>query len=108
MTRRRLILLALVGVLAIAAGVSLGPAIPARFRRAVGRRPGVIPEDRAGVPNWKVDEHFKKDVFTFVRIEYDSFGARRDWRRRPASEAVSAAMAVAGGAAGPPIFPTAT
>ena len=37
---------------------------------------GVIPEDRAGVPNWKVDERFKKDVFTFVRIEYDSFGGR--------------------------------
>ena len=38
---------------------------------------GLIPEDRAGVPNWKVDEQFKKDVFTFVRIEYDSFGRRR-------------------------------
>ena len=26
------------------------------------------------MPNWKVDERFKNDVFTFVRIEYDSFG----------------------------------
>ena len=52
----------------------------------------MIPEDRAGVPNWKVDEGFKKDVFTFVRIEYDSFGGGgsavvwrrfRWWRRRP-------------------------
>jgi Domain of unknown function (DUF4159) len=34
----------------------------------------MLPEDRAGVPNWKVDETFKKDVFTFVRIEYDSYG----------------------------------
>jgi hypothetical protein len=24
------------------------------------------------VPNWKLDERFKNDVFTFVRIEYDS------------------------------------
>jgi hypothetical protein len=45
--------------------------------------PGVIPDDRAGVPNWKVDERFKRDVFTFVRIEYDSmrggYGRRRGW-----------------------------
>ncbi len=41
----------------------------------------MIPEDRAGVPNWKVDDAFKNDVFTFVRIEYDSFGGggRRGW-----------------------------
>jgi len=68
MTRRRLTLFALLCVLAIAAGVTLGQPWVRRPRRP----PGVIPEDRAGVPNWKVDERFKKDVFTFVRVEYDS------------------------------------
>jgi len=27
---------------------------------------------RAGVPDWEVDEEFSEDVFTFVRIRYDS------------------------------------
>ena len=31
-----------------------------------------LPEDRAGVPDWKNNERFKQDVFTFVRLEYDS------------------------------------
>jgi hypothetical protein len=70
MTRRRLVFLALACLLAIAAGISLGQ--PFRPRR---RSPaGTIPDDRAGVPNWKVDDRFPRDVFTFVRIEYDSFG----------------------------------
>lgn len=30
--------------------------------------------DRRGVPDWKVDENFQQDVFTFVRIKYDSYG----------------------------------
>jgi hypothetical protein len=77
--RRRLWLLALVAVMAIAAGVSLAQPYGPRFRRRTP--PGVIPEDRAGVPNWKVDERFKNDVFTFVRVEYDSFG-RGGGRRR--------------------------
>jgi hypothetical protein len=34
------------------------------------------PVDRNGVPEWKNDEQFKSDVFTFVRIQYDSFGGR--------------------------------
>jgi len=44
----------------------------------------MLPEDRAGVPDWKIDEAFKDDVFTFVRVEYDSFGRggrRRGWGR---------------------------
>ena len=28
------------------------------------------------MPNWKVDERFKNDVFTFVRVEYDSASDR--------------------------------
>jgi Domain of unknown function (DUF4159) len=75
MTRRRASVLALLAVSAIAAGVCLAqPFQPGGRRMRGGAPPGVIPEDRAGVPDWKVDEHFKKDVFTFVRIEYDSLG----------------------------------
>jgi hypothetical protein len=66
--KRRLTLFAFLSVLAIAVGISLGQ--PPRGRNRTP--PGVLPDDRAGVPNWKVDEAFKKDVFTFVRIEYDS------------------------------------
>jgi len=42
-------------------------------------------DDRAGVPEWEVDPHFKNDVFTFARVMYstggggwrDDFGFRR-------------------------------
>lgn len=37
--------------------------------------------DRNGVPNWERDERFPDDVFTFVRIRYNSFeGERGKWR----------------------------
>lgn len=51
-----------------------------QYRRPQGRRGGMqtmMPEDRNGVPTWEVDPAFKSDVFTFVRIEYDS--AYRPW-----------------------------
>jgi hypothetical protein len=32
--------------------------------------------DRNGVPEWEVNADFQHDVFTFVRIEYDSYGGR--------------------------------
>lgn len=32
--------------------------------------------DRAGVPEWEVPAAFKHDVFTFARIQYDSYGGR--------------------------------
>jgi Domain of unknown function (DUF4159) len=73
MKRRRPILLAIPLVVALAAGLAV-----AQF----GRRPGggaVLPDDRAGVPNWTNDDRFKHDVFTFVRVEYNSggFGGRQ-------------------------------
>jgi len=71
MTRRRLFFLALACLLATAAGVSLAQPFGPGRRGPRGPR-GTAPEDRAGVPNWKVDERFPKDVFTFVRIEYES------------------------------------
>ena len=69
MTRRRLILAAVPCVLAIACGVGLA-------QRGGWRRQSPldgIPADRAGVPDWKVDERYKDDVLTFVRVQYDSF-----------------------------------
>ena len=41
-------------------------------RRFGGKLQTAIPENRNGVPMWDVDPAFKSDVFTFVRIEYDS------------------------------------
>jgi len=37
-------------------------------------------DDRRGVPNWENDPRFKDDVFTFVRIEYDSGYGGRGYR----------------------------
>ena len=44
-----------------------------RSRRRGFTEDGVI-TDRRGVPNWEVDPNFKSDVFTFVRIRYQSWG----------------------------------
>ncbi len=38
-------------------------------------RPEMV--DRGGVPEWKNDERFKSDVFTFVRVRYSSYGGGR-------------------------------
>jgi hypothetical protein len=38
---------------------------------------------RSDYPTWEIDKHFEKDVFTFVRIQYDSMGYGRrggGWR----------------------------
>ena len=45
-----------------------------RWQREI--RPGMV--DRGGVPEWKNDEQFQKDVFTFVRVRYGSHGGWRD------------------------------
>lgn len=34
-------------------------------------------QDRGNVPNWEVDKAFEKDLFTFVRIKYQSHGYGR-------------------------------
>lgn len=44
-----------------------------------GARGGYVPGQpppRGGVPEWEVDPNFRNDVFTFVRIQYDSYGGR--------------------------------
>jgi hypothetical protein len=80
MKRRRAILLAIPILVVVASGLAAAQ----RYGRGWGGRiPGQIPADRAGVPDWEVDPRFKHDVFTFVRVEYDSrWGGgrrRRGW-----------------------------
>jgi hypothetical protein len=52
-------------------------------QRGRGRRYSSDPNDpiidRKGVPNWEVDKEFPEDVFTFVRIRYES-GDNGGWR----------------------------
>lgn len=75
MTRRR-IAMAVVPLLAVV--LVAGVALAQRGRRGgFGGGSVQLPEDRAGVPDWKVDSKFKDDVFTFVRVEYsDGYGGR--------------------------------
>ena len=68
MNRRRLTVFVLPIALLLASGVCPG--------QRMFRQPGALPADRAGIPNWKVDPKFKNDVFTFVRVQYDSGGGR--------------------------------
>jgi hypothetical protein len=79
MTSRRRILVVLPLLVLAASGLALGQQWwqqnPQR-RRPMPQRQGPLPlpDDRAGVPDWKIDNQFKHDVFTFVRVEYDSTG----------------------------------
>jgi hypothetical protein len=72
MTRRRLILAAIPCLLAAVGGLALAQP---NWQWQWGRRSPLdgLPADRAGVPDWKIDEQFKDDVFTFVRVQYGSF-----------------------------------
>lgn len=62
-----------------------GPIQVAQFGRD-GERPmrpsrrNAVLTDRRGVPTWDVDPAFAEDVFTFVRIKYDSYGSWDRWR----------------------------
>jgi hypothetical protein len=53
-----------------------------RRRRDRDRFGGFGRDERAGVPLWENDPEFANDVFTFVRVEYDSFGGRGYWGGR--------------------------
>ena len=60
------------GLLLAVSGVAFaqrGPFMRREFR------PEMV--DRGGVPEWKNDERFKADVFTFVRVKYSSHGGGR-------------------------------
>ncbi|MBI3865737.1 MAG: DUF4159 domain-containing protein [Planctomycetia bacterium] len=75
--QRKYRILAVVAVLVLIAG---GIAVA---QRGYGRGRGINPEmvDRGDVPVWKIEERFKSDVFTFVRIRYSSGGwGGHKWR----------------------------
>jgi hypothetical protein len=73
--KRRPIML-LVGLAAILVVAAVAVAQRGRFR---GREFNPEMVDRGNVPEWKVDERFKSDVFTFVRIRYSSYGGYGGW-----------------------------
>jgi Domain of unknown function (DUF4159) len=75
MNRRRAILLLIPLLIAVVSGLTVAQNGGGRgFGGGFRGTPGQLPADRAGVPNWKNDERFKHDVFTFVRVEYNSGG----------------------------------
>ena len=81
---KRIVVVSLLLVLLIA-----GTIIAQRWRRGRGYDDGYY--DRVGVPEWKNGPEFKNDVFTFVRIRYQSYygGGYRGGRWRtdwPASD----------------------
>jgi len=55
----------------IAVTLIIGATFAQRYRSRATRM------DRRGVPDWQPDPAFEHDVFTFVRIEYDSGGGYR-------------------------------
>lgn len=65
-------------IIALAAGLILAVITPLALAQW-GRRRRSIAEDRKGVPTWEVDRRFPGDLFTFARVQYDSYGGR--WGR---------------------------
>lgn len=66
MTRTRRLAVVALGVLVVAAGVVVAQ------RQRGDPTPQLIPANRAGVASWENDPKFKNDVFTFVRVVYDT------------------------------------
>jgi hypothetical protein len=65
-------------IVGVAMVLLLGAAVTAVAQR--GRSPRYdTSQNRNGVPSWENDPEFPTDIFTFVRIEYDSVGGRRGW-----------------------------
>lgn len=71
--KRRSSLLLLVLALAILLSAA---AVAQRGRFRNRRFQGNMTGDRRGVPDWENDDELKDDVFTFVRIKYNSYGGR--------------------------------
>jgi len=77
MNTRRWIRAVAIAALIIAVGLSLAHSQQWWEGRGGYRgRSYELPPDRRGVPDWESDRQFEKDVFTFVRIEYDSYRGR--------------------------------
>jgi hypothetical protein len=72
MRKKSVLALVLIPVLLMTLGESLAQ------RRGRRYQDWIDPADRRGIPNWEKDQHFQNDVFTFVRIRYES-GYGRGW-----------------------------
>lgn len=82
MTRTRRLVVTSLGVMTVAAVIGIvAVAQEPRFEPPPSRNLQ-LPSDRAGVADWQVDPRFERDVFTFVRVEYDSYRGGRGWGRR--------------------------
>jgi hypothetical protein len=76
--RSRIVAFALLAVVIGTLGIAYGQYRGGR-RFSPERMEMSQPQNRNGVPTWDVDQAFKDDVFTFVRIEYDSFQGWGKW-----------------------------
>ena len=80
---RLIYLFALVGILSCLMATQClgqrlsGPGSGGRGSERLITQPG--PSSRAGVPEWHVEDEFKDDIFTFMRIRYSNGGG---WGRR--------------------------
>ena len=70
---RRPLLIATATCFALANRIVAGITVAQRGNWGGGWNPNVT-QGRNGVPDWEIDNEFKDDVFTFVRIRYDSYG----------------------------------
>jgi hypothetical protein len=85
---RRIPSLTIVAAIILLAGAAIaqfqGQGFGPRFgRRGRGYSRGYDPNepvDRKGIPDWKNDERFQKDVFTFARVKYGYNGGWGKWR----------------------------
>jgi hypothetical protein len=57
-------------------GLLLAAAMTIQAQMQRGRQAA---DPRGGVPDWHIAPPFKHDTFTFVRIQYDSWGGRGGW-----------------------------
>jgi hypothetical protein len=76
MNRRRLVVIIALLALCCSAVATAQRGRSGRYRSLYGGDGRV---ERNGVPDWKLDENFRDDVFTFVRIRYQSMG-RWGWQ----------------------------
>lgn len=73
------VVVAAVALVAVAAFLwQTGRPTNAQPWRRYGFDPSAPPE-RNGVPDWEVDPRFKHDVFTFVRLRYNSYRRHGKW-----------------------------
>lgn len=74
MNRKSYVLLVLLLVVAGTAFAQRGGGFRRRWGRSVPETP-----DRGDLPTWEIAPRFKHDVFTFVRVKYETYGYGGGW-----------------------------